>query len=106
MAKTRVRVPKTAKKGEAMEIKAIIAHKMESGRRKGKDGNSIPKFIINRFACTYNGKEVFSADFQAAVSANPNISFFVRAEESGTMDFTWTDDKGGEAKASAEVTVA
>ncbi|MCG8548106.1 MAG: thiosulfate oxidation carrier complex protein SoxZ, partial [Alphaproteobacteria bacterium] len=35
-AKPRVRVPKTAKKGEIITIKTLISHKMESGQRKDK----------------------------------------------------------------------
>ena len=41
---------------------------MESGQRKDKDGNVIPRQIINKFVAKFNGKEVFSvADEQAAV---------------------------------------
>ena len=67
---------------------------MESGQRKDKDGNVIPRKIINKFTCTVNGKEVFSADFEPAISANPYIQFKFRAEESGPVVLTWVDDDG------------
>ncbi len=41
-----------------------------------------------------NGKEVFSADFEPAVSANPYIQFKFKATESGPVVLTWTDDDG------------
>ncbi|MDD9877077.1 MAG: thiosulfate oxidation carrier complex protein SoxZ [Magnetovibrio sp.] len=106
MAKARVKVPKSVKKGEVFEVKTLISHKMETGQRKDKKtGKKIPRMIINKFVCTYNGKEVFTSDWHPAISANPYMAFFVKAGESGNLDFTWTDDKGKATKKSAKVTV-
>jgi sulfur-oxidizing protein SoxZ len=85
---------KEAKKGDLVEVKALVAHTMESGQRKDKDGNVIPRKIINKFTCTVNGKQVFAADFEPAISANPYIQFKFRAEESGPVVLTWVDDDG------------
>ena len=104
-AKIRVRVPKTAKKGEIMEIKTLISHKMETGQRKDSKGNKIPRKILNKFVCTYNGKQVFASDWHPAISANPYLSFFVRAEDSGTLEFSWTDDDGTVYRTSASLQV-
>ena len=94
-AKPRVKVPKSAAKGELVEIKTLISHTMESGQRKdSKTGELIPRKIINKFVCTFNGKEVFSSDWHGAVSANPYMSFFMKAEESGDFEFQWVDDDG------------
>ncbi|TIX56308.1 MAG: thiosulfate oxidation carrier complex protein SoxZ, partial [Mesorhizobium sp.] len=68
-------------------------------------GSNIPRDIIRRFACAYNGEEVFSADLFPAVSANPFIAFTLVATTSGTIDFTWTDDTGRTQTASAMITV-
>lgn len=92
--KPRVRAPAAAKKGELVEIKTLITHPMESGQRKDQAGQTVPRKILARFACTYNGRPVFAATFEPAVSANPYLSFFVRASESGTLRLTWTDDDG------------
>ena len=58
--KPRLKLPKEAKKGEVIEIKTLLPHIMESGQRKDKDGKPIPRKIINKFACEFNGKPVFS----------------------------------------------
>ena len=59
MAETpKIRVPKTAKKGEVVEIKTLLPHIMESGQRKDKDGKTIPRKIINKFVAEFNGKPV------------------------------------------------
>jgi sulfur-oxidizing protein SoxZ len=104
--KPRVKVPKTATKGEILEIKTLITHKMETGLRKDKKtGKEIPRQIINKFTCTFNGKEVFSADWHPAISANPYMSFYTTATESGTFEFTWTDDDGSVYTKTAKLTV-
>ena len=103
--KPRVRVPSSAGKGEVIEIKTLISHSMESGQRKDKQGNPIPRKIINKFTCTYNGEEVFSMDLHPAISANPYISFFLKAEKSGDLEFAWTDDDGSVYTKTASLTV-
>ncbi|MDJ0945782.1 MAG: thiosulfate oxidation carrier complex protein SoxZ [Kiloniellales bacterium] len=104
--KPRVRAPKKASKGEVIEIKTLISHPMESGQRKDrKTGEIIPRKIINSFTCTYNGQEVFKADFHPAISANPYMSFFVKVEESGEFEFTWVDDDGSTYSKKSKLTV-
>ena len=92
--KPRLKVPKEAKTGEIIEIKTLLSHPMETGLRKDSSGKEIPRKIINKFACEFNGKPVFSADIEPAVAANPYIQFNAKVDESGTFKFTWTDDDG------------
>jgi len=95
MASARVKVPKSVKAGEVFLVKTLISHNMESGQRKDKKtGEKIPRKIINKFSCSYSGKEVFGADIHPAVAANPYISFYVKASESGPMNLKWTEDGG------------
>lgn len=102
----RVRVPAKAKKGEAIEIKTLIAHDMESGQRKDAAGKTIPRKIIKEFRATFNGKEFFKSDWHPAVSANPYMAFFYRVEEAGTFEFSWLDDDGSVYKASSKIELA
>ena len=104
-AKPRVKVPKKAEAGEIIEIKTLISHKMESGQRKDKDGNVIPRQIINNFKAEFNGQLVFEAALEPAISANPYISFNMKVPESGTVVFTWTDDDGSVYTEEKEITV-
>ena len=83
---------KEARKGDIVEVKALVAHIMETGQRKDAQGATIPRKILNRFTCTVAGKQVFAASFEPAVSANPYIQFKFKAEESGKVVLTWTDD--------------
>jgi sulfur-oxidizing protein SoxZ len=102
----RVRLPAKAKKGEAIEIKTLIQHDMESGQRKDSQGKTIPRKIIKQFVCTFNGKEVFKSDWQPGISANPYMAFFAKVTESGTFEFAWTDDDGSVYKASSKIEVS
>ncbi len=104
-SKPRVKVPKTASKGDVVTIKTLISHPMESGQRKDKEGNPIPRKIINKFTATFNGKEVFSGDLDPAIAANPYFEFNAKVDESGTFVFTWVDDDGSvyETEAAIEV---
>ena len=91
--KPRVRVPKKVKKGEVFEVKTLVEHSMETGNRKEKKtGEKIPRDIIKKFSATYNGKEVMKAIWHPAMSANPYSAFYLVAETSGPLIFSWTDD--------------
>ncbi|MEO1282692.1 MAG: thiosulfate oxidation carrier complex protein SoxZ [Pseudomonadota bacterium] len=93
--KPRVKVPKKATKGEIVEIKTLISHKMESGQRKDrKTGELIPRKIINKFQAKFNGADVFNVNIEPALSANPFLTFSVKVPESGEFEFIWTDDDG------------
>jgi sulfur-oxidizing protein SoxZ len=104
--KPRIKVPKTAKSGETILIKTLMSHKMETGVRKNKKtGKLIPRKIINKFVCKFNGKEVMSADLHPAVAANPYFAFYAKATESGTFEFEWIEDGGKIISASGDIVV-
>ncbi|WP_170394054.1 thiosulfate oxidation carrier complex protein SoxZ [Ruegeria arenilitoris] len=92
--KPRVKVPKTAAAGETITIKTLISHKMESGQRKDKEGNVIPRSIINRFTCEFNGEMVVDVTMEPAISTNPYFQFEATVPEAGEFVFTWYDDDG------------
>jgi sulfur-oxidizing protein SoxZ len=105
MARVLINLPTHARRGEIIEIKTLIAHPMETGYRVGPTGAAIPRDIINRFTCTYNGEEVFRADLYPAIAANPFIAFSTVATESGELAFSWTDDHGETQTEIRQITV-
>jgi sulfur-oxidizing protein SoxZ len=104
--KPRVRVPDTASAGEAIVIKTLINHAMESGQRKDSSGNPIPRQIINRFVMTFNGESVIDVNIEPAVSTNPYFEFEATVPESGTFTFTWYDDDGSVYETTSDITVS
>ena len=105
MASALVNVPKRAKPGEVIEIKTLMSHIMETGYRRTAEGEIVPRDIITSFSCRFNGAEIFRADLFPAIAANPFISFFTVATESGKFDFEWIGDNGFGATASASIVV-
>jgi sulfur-oxidizing protein SoxZ len=94
MARTLINAPSTARRGEVIEIRTTIAHPMETGFRPGPDGKTLPRDIIRRVSCRYNGELVFSAELFSAIAANPYLAFHTVATDSGTLVLTWEGDKG------------
>jgi len=94
VARALIKVPATARRGEIIEIRTLIGHPMETGHRADSDGRKVPRDIIRRFLCRYNGETVFSAELFPAVAANPYIAFFTTAVDSGTLAFSWEGDNG------------
>lgn len=106
MAKPLINAPAQAKRGEIIEIKALILHPMETGYRHDiATGKTIPRDIIHTFVCRYNGEEIFRAELFPAVSANPFLSFFTAATESGTLALSWSDDRGTTQTETVPITV-
>jgi sulfur-oxidizing protein SoxZ len=100
-----VNVPPKARRGDVIEIKTLMSHIMETGYRHTAAGDVVPRDIITSFTCRYNGTEIFRADFFPAIAANPFMSFFTVAKDSGKFEFEWIGDNGFSETASAAITV-
>jgi sulfur-oxidizing protein SoxZ len=105
MASALINVPERAKRGEVIEIKALISHPMETGYRRTQVGEVLPRDIIRQFVCTYDGTEVFRAELHPAIAANPFIAFTTIAVESGTLAFQWTGDNGFSVRESVAIVI-
>jgi len=94
MTRPRITIPAIATAGEVILIKTLLAHKMESGLRQDKEGTVIPRKIINRFTCEFNGEMVFGCEISPALAASPYFEFKAKVNEDGTFKFVWVDDDG------------
>jgi sulfur-oxidizing protein SoxZ len=91
--RTRVTVPALVKANDVIEVKALINHVMETGQRRDREGNLVPRNIINTMRALYRGDTVFVAELHPSLSANPYIAFNLRVSEPGDLQVIWTDDK-------------
>ena len=105
MANALISAPKKAKRGDTIEIKALISHPMETGYRSGANGTILPRNIIERFSARWNGDEIFRMAFSPAIAANPFVSFCAVAHESGTLALRWTGDQGFAVEETVAITV-
>jgi sulfur-oxidizing protein SoxZ len=94
MTDTVIRMPAQAKAGEVVTVRAMVRHPMESGFRHDNVGKPIPRHIVESFVCRYGGREVFRAQLSSGVTTNPYFQFYLRALETGDVNFTWVDDRG------------
>lgn len=100
----RVRIPRSARAGEVIEIRTLIEHPMETGLRHDA-GRAAPRDMLTRLAVRMNGEAVLEAEFRNGTSANPYHVFFVRIERTSSFEFTWTDERGRTARTESRVTV-
>lgn len=89
-----VHLPRPARRGEVFELRALIAHPMETGFRADSEGRVLPRDIVRRFECRLDGELVFAADLHPAIAANPYIAFPLRAVASGELRLLWRGDNG------------
>lgn len=102
----RVRAPREASAGDTVSVRSLISHVMESGQRRDDDGNIIPRSIINRFVCDFNGVNVVDVTMEPSISTNPYFQFDAVVNESGTFQFTWYDDDGDVYEETADIAVS
>ncbi len=101
----RIRAPRSARAGEPVEIRLLIEHPMETGLRQ-EGGRVVPRDLLNRLVVRVNGEVALQAELRNGTSANPYHVFFLRLDRTSDVEFTWTDERGRSARASARITVA
>jgi sulfur-oxidizing protein SoxZ len=106
MARALISLPANPRRGQIIEVKALIAHDMETGFRHTQLGVQIPRDIITDFVCMYNGEEVFAAQLHPAIAANPYLAFSILVADSGVITGKWTGDNGLSVTESVTIKVA
>lgn len=106
MSVARILVPPQARRGSLVEIRIAIQHPMETGFRMDNLGKVIPKNTISNLVCRYNGADVFRAEMGSGIAANPYLQFYMVAQDSGNVEFSWVDDAGEKGSASARIQVS
>ena len=77
------------------EVKALISHPMETGRRKNDLDETIPAHFIQLLTATLNGKTVLEAQWGTGISKNPYLTFYLREAKVGdTVRIIWHDNRG------------
>ena len=81
-----------------------MGHPMETGQRKGPDGNVVPMHFIQEVTVKLNGKTVIEGQVSQAVSRNPVFSFRMKGAKTGDkVEISWLDNKGESNKTEAAV---
>jgi sulfur-oxidizing protein SoxZ len=92
-------------KGDITEIKVIMSHPMETGRKKDDFGALVPAHFIQLVTATLNSKPVLEMQWGTGISKNPYLTFYLNNAKLGDkVEVTWHDNLGVTAKGEIVVT--
>lgn len=81
--------------GNVAEIKILMSHPMETGRRKNDLDEIVPAHFIQLVHITLNDKPVLEAQWGTGISKNPYLTFHVKGAKVGDkVRVTWYDNLG------------
>ena len=83
------------KDGDAIDVRVLMRHDMETGQRKTDAGELIPAHYIQNVTVRHEARVVLSAQWGPAVSKNPYLGFRFRGGAPGErVEVTWVDNEG------------
>ncbi len=89
------------------EVKVLMSHPMETGRKKDDFDRLIPAHFVQLVAATLNGKIVLEAQWGTGISKNPYLTFRLKGAKLGDIvAVTWQDNLGETAMHEIAVTLA
>ena len=81
--------------GDVTEVKMIVNHPMETGRRKDDFGVLIAAHFIQLLIVTHNDKPVFEAQMGTGIAKNPYVTFRLKGAKIGDkLETNWVDNLG------------
>ncbi|HYN55240.1 MAG TPA: thiosulfate oxidation carrier complex protein SoxZ [Methylotenera sp.] len=93
-------------KGDYVEVKVLMSHPMETGRKKDDNDQLIPAHFVQLVTATLNGKPVLEAQWGTGISKNPYLTFRLKGAKVGdTLAVTWHDNLGATATQDIAVTL-
>jgi len=94
-------------KGDIVEVKVLMSHPMETGRRKDDFNQLIPAHFVQLLTATLNGKTVLEAQWGTGISKNPYLTFRLKGAKLGDIvSVTWHDNIGATATQEIAITAA
>lgn len=92
-------------KGDVVEVKVLMSHPMETGRKKDDFGQLIAAHFVQLVTATLNGNVVLEAQWGTAISKNPYLTFRLKGAKLGdVVAVTWQDNLGATATQEIAVT--
>ncbi|MFM2435862.1 MAG: hypothetical protein RL063_1845 [Pseudomonadota bacterium] len=94
-------------KGGLVEVKVLMSHPMETGRKKDDFGQLIPAHFVQLVTATLNGKTVLEAQWGTGIAKNPYLTFRLKGAKIGDIvAVTWLDNRGVSVTQDIAVTTA
>src|SRR5437660_4629997 len=99
----RILVPAGIRRGDVIDVRALVEHPMATGLFRDARGNPIPAYFINDVSVTYGDREVAHFVWSSGISRDPFVEFSLRADREAPLTFTWKDNKGGVFQQSVDI---
>jgi sulfur-oxidizing protein SoxZ len=90
----RLQLASPVRRGQALAVRLLVQHPMETGFRFEFSGTAVPKNVIHTLQADYGGHTVFKAKLGAGIAANPFLQFWLLPEDSAELRVQWQDDQG------------
>jgi sulfur-oxidizing protein SoxZ len=104
--KIRAKLKGDTTSGGVTEVKLIISHPMETGRKKDDFGVLIPAHFIQLVTATLNDKPVLEMQWGTGISKNPYLTFYLNGAKVGDkIVVNWADNLGKTGSGDALVVV-
>lgn len=82
-------------KGNITEVKLLMSHPMETGRRKNDAGEIVPAHFVQQVTAMLNDNIVLESQWGTGISKNPYLTFRLKNAQLGDkVTITWLDNLG------------
>ena len=91
----RILVPTAIRRGDVIDVRALVEHPMATGLFRDAEGHPIPAHFINDVTVMYGQREAAHFLWTSGISRDPFVEFPLRADRAAALVFTWKDNLGG-----------
>jgi sulfur-oxidizing protein SoxZ len=99
----RVLIPTGIRRGDVIDVRALVEHPMATGLFRDPEGRPIPAYFINDVSVTYGDQEAAHFVWSSGVSRDPFVEFSLRADREAELKFVWRDNRGGVFAQTADI---
>jgi sulfur-oxidizing protein SoxZ len=99
----RILVPTAIRRGDLIDVRALVEHPMATGLFRDPEGHPIPAHFINDVSVTYGDHEVAHFVWTSGLSRDPFVEFSLTADREAPLQITWKDNKGGAFQQSVDI---
>jgi len=99
----RILVPTSIRRGDVIDVRALVEHPMATGLFRDAQGNPIPAHFINDVSVMYGDREAAHFVWTSGVSRDPFVEFSLRADREAELRFIWKDNRDGVYQQSVDI---
>lgn len=95
VGEAKILLPARVERDAVIDVRALLAHPMDTGFFRDKDGNPVPPYFVTEVTVTYGGEPVARFEWTSGISRDPFVRFPLRASREAPIQIVWKDNHGG-----------